>query len=65
MKSPQQEIEVAIVGKYVQLSDAYLSVVEALSHAAIAVNSDVKLRWINAEDLETGDPQIPDPLYPV
>lgn len=58
MKSPQHEIEVAIVGKYVQLSDAYLSVVEALRHAAIAVNSEIKLRWINAEDLETGDPAI-------
>jgi CTP synthase len=58
MKSPQHEIEVAIVGKYVQLSDAYLSVVEALRHAAIAVNSEIKLRWINAEDLETEDLEI-------
>lgn len=58
MKSPKHEIEVAIVGKYVQLSDAYLSVVEALRHGAIAVNSEIKLRWINAEDLETGDPDI-------
>lgn len=53
MKSPKQQIEIAIVGKYIQLSDAYLSVVEALSHAAIAVDSEVNLRWINAEDLET------------
>ncbi len=53
MKSPSHEIEVAIVGKYIQLSDAYLSVVEALAHAAIAVDSEVKLRWVSAEDLET------------
>jgi CTP synthase len=53
MKSPQSTIEIAIVGKYVQLSDAYLSVVEALGHAAIAVNSEIKLRWVNAEDIET------------
>jgi CTP synthase len=53
MKSPQSTIEIAIVGKYVQLSDAYLSVVEALGHAAITVNSEVKLRWVNAEDMET------------
>ncbi|PSF37616.1 CTP synthase [Aphanothece hegewaldii CCALA 016] len=52
MKSPKRDLEVAIVGKYVQLSDAYLSVVEALRHAAIAVDSDIQFRWINAEDLE-------------
>lgn len=53
MKSPKQQIEIAIVGKYIQLSDAYLSVVEALGHGAIANDSEVKLRWVNAEDLET------------
>jgi CTP synthase len=53
MKSPKTQIEVAIVGKYVQLSDAYLSVVESLGHAAIACESEVKLRWVSAEDIET------------
>jgi len=52
MQSPQQEIEVALVGKYVQLSDAYLSVVEALGHAAIALESKLKLRWVSAEEIE-------------
>ncbi|OKH23013.1 CTP synthase [Hydrococcus rivularis NIES-593] len=52
MQSPKKQIEIAIVGKYIQLSDAYLSVVEALSHGAIALDSEVKLRWVNAEDLE-------------
>jgi CTP synthase len=50
---PQHRVEIAIVGKYIQLSDAYLSVVEALRHAAIAMDGDLYLRWINAEDLET------------
>jgi len=50
---PSREVEIAIVGKYVQLGDAYLSVVEALRHAGIANNSNVKLRWIDAEDVET------------
>ncbi|OZH52946.1 CTP synthetase [Hydrocoleum sp. CS-953] len=45
-------VEIAIVGKYIQLSDAYLSVVEALRHAAIAVGVDLNLRWVNAEDVE-------------
>lgn len=50
---PTKQIEIAIVGKYIQLSDAYLSVVEALRHAAIALNSDLNLRWISSEELET------------
>ena len=52
--APKQPIEVAIVGKYVRLSDAYLSVVEALRHAALASGGDLILRWINSEDV---DPQ--------
>ena len=50
---PAHRVEIAIVGKYVQLSDAYLSVMEALRHAAIAMGGDLHLRWINSEDLET------------
>jgi len=49
---PTHRIEVGIVGKYVRLSDAYLSVVEALRHAAIAMSGELHLRWINAENLE-------------
>ncbi|NEO53190.1 MAG: CTP synthase [Okeania sp. SIO3B5] len=45
-------IEIAIVGKYIQLSDAYLSVVEALRHAAIAIGVDLNLLWVNSEDVE-------------
>ena len=45
-------VEIAIVGKYIQLSDAYLSVVEALRHAAIAVGVDLNLHLVNAEDVE-------------
>lgn len=51
--SPKQTVEIAIVGKYVRLSDAYLSVVEALRHAAIHTYGDLRLRWVNSEDLET------------
>ncbi len=53
MQTLNKQIEVAIVGKYVQLGDAYLSVVEAVKHAAIEFGSDVQLRWISAEDVET------------
>ncbi|MDB9313064.1 CTP synthase [Spirulina sp. CS-785/01] len=53
MKTPNKQVEIAIVGKYVKLTDAYLSVIEALRHAAISVGSEVNLRWVHAEDLET------------
>ncbi len=57
MYSPTRTIEVALVGKYVQLSDAYLSVVEALRHAAIVTGSSLKLHWVNSEDIETQGPE--------
>ncbi|WP_373525126.1 CTP synthase [Nostoc sp.] len=53
LHSPKHDVEIAIVGKYVQLSDAYLSVVEALNHAAISTYGKLRLRWVNSEDLET------------
>ncbi|GIP40305.1 CTP synthase [Paenibacillus sp. J31TS4] len=43
--------EIAIVGKYVALHDAYLSIVEALSHAGFDSNTDIKIRWVNAEEI--------------
>lgn len=49
---PTQTLEIAIVGKYVRLSDAYLSVVEAVKHAGIATGSALNLRWINSEEIE-------------
>jgi len=52
-----RQIDIAIVGKYVRLSDAYLSVVEALRHAAVAVGTELNLHWINAEDIEVYGPQ--------
>ncbi len=48
---PGQSLEIAIVGKYVRLNDAYLSVAEALRHAAIASGASLTVRWINSEDI--------------
>ncbi|GEN50309.1 CTP synthase [Alkalibacterium pelagium] len=42
---------IAIVGKYVELPDAYLSVVEALKHAGYAADSEIDIKWVNAEKL--------------
>ena len=52
-KHPAGQVTVAIVGKYVKLQDAYLSVKEALMHAGIANNVEVAIEWIPAESLET------------
>ncbi|MGF1574945.1 MAG: CTP synthase [Cyanophyceae cyanobacterium] len=49
---PQHQVEIAIVGKYIRLTDAYLSVAEALRHAGLALNSQVHLRWVSAEEME-------------
>ena len=57
MYNPQHTVEIAIVGKYVRLGDAYLSVVESLRHAAIATHGDLRLRWVNSEVLENEPPE--------
>ncbi len=44
---------IGIVGKYVELPDAYISVVEALKHAGFAYDADVEIKWINAEEVCT------------
>ncbi|HKS91544.1 MAG TPA: CTP synthase [Tepidiformaceae bacterium] len=53
LKHPSRAIEVAVVGKYVELHDAYMSVKESLAHAGIANDVEVDIRWVHAEDLES------------
>lgn len=48
----EDEIEIALVGKYVTLHDAYLSVAEALRHAGFKYNKKIKINWVNSEKLE-------------
>jgi len=52
LTSSSRPLAIAIVGKYVSLNDAYLSVVEALRHAAIAHQAALDIRWVNSEDVE-------------
>ncbi|MGB7416310.1 MAG: CTP synthase (glutamine hydrolyzing), partial [Thermosynechococcaceae cyanobacterium] len=52
LENPTQTLEVAIVGKYVRLNDAYLSVVESLGHAAVAMGIEINIRWVNSEIIE-------------
>ncbi len=56
-KAPRT-VRIALVGKYVQLEDAYLSVCEALRHAAALQGAKVRIDWIDSEHLD-GDPQPP------
>ena len=57
LKNPKDSITIALVGKYVQLHDAYLSVAESLKHAGLAYQTEVKIKWINSEEIspETRD----------
>lgn len=52
MNHPMHKVTIALVGKYTQLHDAYLSVVEALHHGGIAGRADVAIRWVDSEELE-------------
>jgi CTP synthase len=58
MHNTYRDVEIAIVGKYVSLNDAYKSVSEALQHAAIATHANLKIRWVNSEDIEDQSPEI-------
>ncbi len=49
LRSPTQEVTIALVGKYIQLHDAYISVVEALKHGGISQHATVNIKWIDSE----------------
>lgn len=48
-KNPQKKVTVALVGKYIQLHDAYISVVEALKHGGVYNSADVTIKWVDSE----------------
>ena len=50
--NPKKDVTIAMVGKYMELLDAYKSLIEAMSHAGIETNTKVNLRYIDSEDLE-------------
>mgnify|MGYP001435054666 FL=1 len=52
LRNPRSPIKIALVGKYVELGDAYLSVVEALRHACIEEKALLDLQWVSAETIE-------------
>jgi CTP synthase len=54
VRQPKPSVKIALVGKYVELHDAYMSVHEALKHAAIHLGVEVEVEWVHAVDLEKG-----------
>ncbi len=52
VRKPKPSVKVALVGKYVELQDAYMSVREALKHAALANDVEVEISWVHSTDLE-------------
>ena len=52
IKKPKATITIGVVGKYVELEDAYISVYEALQHAATQQECEIEIEWISSEDLE-------------
>ncbi len=55
IKQPTREVTIALAGKYTAMPDAYLSLLESLTHAGIANDARVNIKWINAEELAEGD----------
>ncbi|MFC1893320.1 CTP synthase [Chloroflexota bacterium] len=53
LETPREPVNIALVGKYVELEDSYFSVREALHHAALYHNRDINLIWISSEALES------------
>ena len=51
LRNPESEVNIAMVGKYTQLHDAYLSVVEALKHGGISCKAKVDITWVDSEEL--------------
>lgn len=54
IKQPKPSVPIALVGKYVELHDAYISVHEALKHAALALGMEVEIKWVHSTELEKG-----------
>jgi CTP synthase len=51
-------VRIAVVGKYVEMPDAYISVTEALKHAAVQCGVELTIQWVNSEQLEEGTPEL-------
>ena len=55
LKKYDRKVTIAVVGKYVELQDAYISITESLRHAAVANETELDIKWVNAEKIEAAD----------
>ncbi len=55
LKQPHEPVQICLVGKYVELTDSYYSVRESLKHAALFHDRELKLSWVQSEQLDTDD----------
>lgn len=62
LRTPVRTVKIAMVGKYVELHDSYISVNEALKHGGISTKSAVDIIWIDAQDLEAPNVDLDDVL---
>jgi len=51
LRTPSERVRIAIVGKYVELRDSYMSITEALLHAGVMLNTKIDIEWVGAEEL--------------
>ena len=58
LRNPKQTVKIALVGKYVELHDSYISVNEALKHGGISTMSAVDIHWIDSESLEADNANL-------
>ena len=58
LRHPEGTVQIAVVGKYVQLLEAYKSLSEAITHGGIANRFKVKIKWVDSEDIEKDGPEM-------
>jgi CTP synthase len=57
LRGATRRVEIAVCGKYVQLQDAYKSIIEAFTHAGVENDVQVRIRWVNSEEVESRGPE--------
>lgn len=62
LKDYDKKVTIAVVGKYVELQDAYISITESLRHAAVFNETELQIKWVNAEEIEAADVNMQDVL---
>lgn len=65
LKKYDKKVTIAVVGKYVELQDAYISITESLRHAAVFNEAELEIKWVNAETIEGDDVKLDEVLADV